>query len=84
MTDDRMASIQADVERKYEIFDAERKKLIAAYQKSKTPKAELNALVKLMRHHASYVGQNILMSGWQTDGAFNNFAERIEAIARDL
>jgi hypothetical protein len=83
MTDDKMKAIEAEVKRKYAIFDARRAKLMAVYNKAQTPKAQLKAVVACMRHHYEYMNSNILLSGWQTQ-SIANFADVIEQIAEEL
>ena len=75
--------IKAKVDRDYKAFDKKRKRLIAAYQRAETPRAQLLTLATCMRQHGEYVCRNILNSGWQTQ-AFAQFAEQIELIADDL
>jgi hypothetical protein len=79
---DPMDAIKSEADREYKIFDAERQKLIAAYQNSKTTKTKLKRLAKIVRHHGEWMSHNMFTSGWVSQSVLE-FAKHIEGIAED-
>jgi hypothetical protein len=81
--DPEWEKLKADGQHKFDVFDAKRQKLIAIYQKARTPRMRLLAMANIMRQHANYMKDNIFTGGWQAT-AVAHFADHIRAIAKDL
>jgi hypothetical protein len=80
--EDQMTQIGAEAAKRFAVFDAERKRLLAQYEKAQSPRARLRIIAQALRHHHSYMA-NTLIGGWYLDSLLT-FANAIDLNVEEL
>jgi hypothetical protein len=77
---DPMDEIKAKAQAEFELFDAERQRLIQAHRQARAPKARLKTLAAIVRQHGEFMSRNLFTCGWVAQTVLN-FADAIDIIA---